>query len=102
MVGWLDGWMVGWLDGWMVGWLDGWMVGWLDGWTVGWLDGYDGVQCFNSMGVLIGHIKLPEIGANLCFGREKRNRLFITASTSVYAFYWRLKVRTFVERWYGY
>jgi gluconolactonase len=54
----------------------------------GWVgDGYDGVHCFNPEGTLIGQIKLPEIGANLCFGGEKRNRLFIAASTSIYAVY---------------
>jgi gluconolactonase len=28
-------------------------------------------------------IKLPEICSNLCFGGEKRNRLFVIASTSL-------------------
>jgi gluconolactonase len=32
-------------------------------------------------------IHLPETCANLCFGGKKRNRLFMTASTSVYATY---------------
>ena len=54
----------------------------------GWVgDGYDGVHVFNPEGALIGQIKLPEIGANLCFGGEKRNRLYIAASTSIYAVY---------------
>jgi gluconolactonase len=30
---------------------------------------------------------LPEICANICFGGTKRNRLFMTASTSLYAVY---------------
>jgi gluconolactonase len=58
-----------------------WIAG---GWVV---YGYDGVQCFNPEGALIGQIKLPEIGANLCFGGVKRNRLYIAASTSIYAVY---------------
>jgi len=58
---------------------------WIAGGWVG--DGYDGVQCFNPEGALIGQIKLPEIGANLCFGGVKRNRLYIAASTSIYAVY---------------
>ncbi len=58
---------------------------WIAGGWVG--DGYDGVQCFNPEGALIGQIKLPEIGANLCFGGEKRNRLYIAASTSIYSVY---------------
>ncbi|MCB0237013.1 MAG: SMP-30/gluconolactonase/LRE family protein, partial [Anaerolineae bacterium] len=34
-----------------------------------------------------GKIHLPEIVSNLCFGGVKRNRLFITASQSIYALY---------------
>ena len=33
---------------------------------------------------LIGHIRLPEVCANLCFGGPKRNQLLITAAQSVY------------------
>jgi len=56
--------------------------------AAGWVgDGYDGVHCFSPEGQLIGLIKLPEIAGNLCFGGVKRNRLFIAASTSVYAVY---------------
>jgi gluconolactonase len=32
-------------------------------------------------------IRLPETGANLCFGGAKRNRLFIAGSQSLYAVY---------------
>ena len=38
-------------------------------------------------GVRIGQIRLPEICSNLCFGGTKRNRLFMTASQSLYAVY---------------
>ncbi|MDB6120534.1 MAG: gluconolactonase [Verrucomicrobiaceae bacterium] len=56
--------------------------------AAGWVGaGYDGVHVFTPEGQLIGQIKLPEIGANLCFGGEKRNRLFIAASTSIYSVY---------------
>jgi gluconolactonase len=56
--------------------------------AAGWVgDGFDGVHCFTPEGQLIGQIKLPEICANLCFGGEKRNRLYIAASTSIYAVY---------------
>jgi gluconolactonase len=50
-------------------------------------DGYDGVHVFASDGTLIGQIVLPEICANLCFGGAARNRLFMTASQSVYTLY---------------
>ncbi len=54
----------------------------------GWVgEGYDGVQIFAPDGERIGQIKLPETCANLCFGGKKRNRLFMTASQSLYAVY---------------
>ena len=54
----------------------------------GWVgDGYDGIHTFTPEGQRIGIIKLPEISANLCFGGEKRNRLFITAGQSLYTVY---------------
>ncbi len=56
--------------------------------SAGWVGaGYDGVHVFSPEGQLIGFIKLPETGSNLCFGGPKRNRLFITASQSVYSLY---------------
>lgn len=54
----------------------------------GWVgEGYDGVQIFAPDGARIGQIKLPETCANVCFGGKKRNRLFMTASQSLYAVY---------------
>jgi gluconolactonase len=50
-------------------------------------DGYDGVHVFATDGTLIGQVVLPEVCANLCFGGPARNRLFMAASTSVYAVY---------------
>ena len=47
----------------------------------------DGVQVLAPDGTKIGAIHLPEGAANLCFGGIKRNRLFITASHSVYSLY---------------
>lgn len=58
----------------------------------GWVgEGYDGVHIFASDGVRIGQILLPEICANLCFGGAKRNRLFMTASKSLYSLYVGIK-----------
>ena len=48
---------------------------------------FDGVHVFTPEGQRIGMILLPEICANLCFGGRKRNRLFMAASTSIYAVY---------------
>ncbi len=56
--------------------------------AAGWVgEGYDGVHIFSSQGNRIGQILLPEICANVCFGGSKRNRLFMTASQSLYALY---------------
>lgn len=49
--------------------------------------GYNGVLVFAPEGDLIGRIRLPEACANVCFGGPKRNRLFMTASQSLYALY---------------
>src|SRR2546425_1182684 len=49
--------------------------------------GYDGVHIFAPDGKRIGQILLPEACSNLCFGGPKRNRLFVTASQSLYAVY---------------
>lgn len=56
--------------------------------AAGWVgEGYDGVHVFAPDGTLIGKICLPETCSNLCFGGIKRNRLFMTASQSVYSLY---------------
>ncbi len=56
--------------------------------SAGWVgDGYDGVHIFNPDGERVAQIRLPEICANLCFGGVKRNRLYMTASQSIYACY---------------
>jgi gluconolactonase len=56
--------------------------------SAGWVgDGYDGVHIFAPDGVRIGQIVLPEICSNVCFGGRRRNRLFMTASQSLYAVY---------------
>jgi gluconolactonase len=54
----------------------------------GWVGaGYDGVHIFAPEGQRIGQILLPEICSNICFGGPKRNRLFMTASQSLYSVY---------------
>jgi gluconolactonase len=52
-----------------------------------WSSAADGVHCYTPAGQLLGKIKVPEIVSNLCFGGPKRNRLFITGTTSLYAVY---------------
>lgn len=54
----------------------------------GWAgEGFDGVHIFDPDGTVIGKIHLPEICSNICFGGVKRNRLFMTASQSLYSVY---------------
>ena len=52
-----------------------------------WSSAADGVHCFHPDGTLLGKILVPQTVANLTFGGPKKNRLFITASTSLYAIY---------------
>jgi gluconolactonase len=52
-----------------------------------WSSAGDGVHCFAPDGTLIGKILIPEVVANVAFGGPKRNRLFICATTSVFALY---------------
>ncbi len=52
-----------------------------------WCSAGDGVHCYAPDGTLIGKIRLPEVVANVEFGGPKRNRLYICATTSLYALF---------------
>ncbi len=52
-----------------------------------WAGARPGVQVIAPDGERIGMIRLPEVCANVCFGGVRRNRLFMTASQSLYAVY---------------
>ena len=56
-----------------------------------WTSADDGVHCFEPDGTLIGKIRVPETVSNACFGGPHRNRLFITATTSLYSVYLLLR-----------
>ncbi|MEU6146002.1 SMP-30/gluconolactonase/LRE family protein [Streptomyces sp. NPDC047081] len=45
----------------------------------------DGVHCYDPDGTLIGRVLVPETASNITFGGPKNNRLFITATTSLYS-----------------
>lgn len=67
-------------------------VGLYDGFRVDragnlWTSTGDGVHAYAPDGTLLGKIPIPELVSNLCFGGRKRNRLYITAQTSLYAMY---------------
>ncbi len=55
-----------------------------------WTSAGDGVHCYDPDGTLIGKVLLPEGCANVAFGGAKRNRLFMTATTSLYAVYLKI------------
>ncbi|WP_313602562.1 SMP-30/gluconolactonase/LRE family protein [Rhizobium sp.] len=52
-----------------------------------WTSAGDGVHCFGPDGKLLGKILIPQTVANVTFGGPRRNRLFITATRSLYAVY---------------
>lgn len=65
-------------------------TGWYDGLRCDedgrlWLSAGRAVHCHAADGRLLGRIRVPERVSNLVFGGPKRNRLFICASSSLYA-----------------
>jgi gluconolactonase len=50
-----------------------------------WTSAGDGVHCYDREGTLLGKVLVPERVANVVFGGPKRHRLFICATTSLYA-----------------
>ncbi|GAB3833533.1 SMP-30/gluconolactonase/LRE family protein [Kribbella italica] len=50
-----------------------------------WAATHEGVHVFDADGTLLGKLLLPDVVSNLCFGGPKRNRLFVTATTSVWS-----------------
>ncbi|KAB8196447.1 SMP-30/gluconolactonase/LRE family protein [Nonomuraea phyllanthi] len=50
-----------------------------------WAAAGSAVLVYDPDGTLLGRLKLPEPTSNLVFGGRKRNRLFITATSSVYS-----------------
>jgi gluconolactonase len=52
-----------------------------------WTSAGDGVHCLGSDGKLLGKILIPETVSNVCFGGQERNRLYITATRSLFAVY---------------
>ena len=66
--------------------------GFFDGFRVDWhgnlwTSSADSVRAYAPDGTLMGRIPIPELVSNLCFGGPRRNRLYITAQTSLYAIY---------------
>ena len=56
-----------------------------------WTSAGDGVHCYTPDGALIGKIRIPELVANVCFGGQHLNRLFICGTTSLYSVFLAVK-----------
>lgn len=52
-----------------------------------WVSSARGVEVFASDGTLLGVVHVPETVSNLTFGGPRNNRLFVTATTSVYSIF---------------
>jgi gluconolactonase len=52
-----------------------------------WTSAADGVHCFSPEGKLLGKVLVPQTVANVTFGGPRKNRLFITATKSLYSVY---------------
>jgi gluconolactonase len=50
-----------------------------------WAGAADGVHCLDPDGAMLAKLRIPEVVANVEFGGRERDRLFICASTSLYA-----------------
>lgn len=50
-----------------------------------WSSAADGIHCIAPDGHLMGKILVPEMVSNLCFGGRVKHRVYITATTSLYA-----------------
>jgi len=49
-----------------------------------WCSAADGVHVYTPEGEHLGHLPVPEVVANLCFGGEDGRDLYISATTSIY------------------
>ena len=66
--------------------------GWADGFQVDehgnlWCGAADGVHCIAPDSTLLGKVLVPRRVSNLCFGDRGRSRLFLCASTALYALF---------------
>ena len=50
-----------------------------------WISAGDGIHCYTPQGERLGRILVPEVVANLTFGGYGKSRMFICATSSIYA-----------------
>ena len=59
-----------------------------------WSSAGDGVHCLSPEGRLLGRVKVPATVSNVTFGGRLRDRLFICASTALYAIHLNVRGAT--------
>jgi gluconolactonase len=74
--------------------------GWADGFRVDehgnlWCGAADGVHCLSPEGTLLGKVLVPHRVSNLCFGDRYGSRLFLCASTALYALFTNTRGATY-------
>ena len=74
--------------------------GWADGFRVDehgnlWCGAADGVHCLAPDGTLLGKVLVPHRVSPLCFGARHGSRLFLCASTALYALFTNTRGATF-------
>jgi gluconolactonase len=52
-----------------------------------WTSAGAGINVYAPSGDILGRIRFPQNVSNLCFGGPRRNRIFVTCTHEVYAFY---------------
>ena len=52
-----------------------------------WTSAGDSVHCYHPDGTLLGAVRIGETVSNVCFGGTNKNRLYITAQTSLYSLF---------------
>ena len=62
-----------------------------------WTSCGNGVKCFSSEGKELGFIDIPEVVSNLEFGGKSGDKLFITATTSLYMIKLNIKGAKFLN-----
>ena len=50
-----------------------------------WTSAGKGIKCFSPQGEVIGQLLLPDLVANLTFGGENNNILYVTSSSNLYS-----------------
>lgn len=64
-----------------------------------WSSAADGVHVFSPSGMPLGHLPVPEVVGNLCFGGREGHDLYIAATTSIYHIKTTVQDAAWDHRW---